>query len=154
MTVAGAATKIYASNMFDTKELALTRAAQFQALADPVRLQIVAVLGTQPRCVCEIQSAVGPIAANLLSYHLGILRGAGLVTAQRRGRWIDYSLKADAFSALRASLPQPVQTAQATLEMPCDQVGGKQEARCALPRRRLDSSTKGGTVSPRASREG
>ncbi|MDA8345380.1 MAG: metalloregulator ArsR/SmtB family transcription factor [Thermaerobacter sp.] len=82
-------------------------AAQFQALADPVRLQIVAVLHRRPRCVCEIQSAVGPIAANLLSYHLGILRSAGLVASQRRGRWLDYRLEYAAFEELRASLPQP-----------------------------------------------
>ncbi len=94
--------------MIDTKEFELTRAHQFQALADPVRLEIVATLDGHPRCVCEIQAAVGPIAANLLSYHLGILRGAGLVQSKRRGRWLDYSLDLDAFANLRASLPQPV----------------------------------------------
>ena len=81
-------------------------AAQFQALADPVRLQIVTVLQGGSRCVCEIQSAIGPIAGNLLSYHLGILRNAGLVSAQRRGRWLDYRLEYAAFAELCAGLPQ------------------------------------------------
>ncbi len=87
-------------------------AAQFQALADPVRLQILTVLQEGSRCVCEIQSAIGPIAGNLLSYHLGILRNAGLVSAQRRGRWLDYRLEYAAFEELRASLPRHVPDAQ------------------------------------------
>jgi ArsR family transcriptional regulator len=91
--------------MIGTKEFELVRAARFQALADPVRLQIVAVLQKRAHCVCEIQSAIGPIAANLLSYHLSILRTAGLISAQRRGRWLDYRLEYAAFEELRASLP-------------------------------------------------
>jgi ArsR family transcriptional regulator len=46
-----------------------------------------------------------PIAANLLSYHLKVLRGAGLVTTSRRGRWVDYALADDAFERLVAALP-------------------------------------------------
>ncbi len=102
--------------MIGTKHLEPARAAQFQALADPVRLQIVAVLQRAPHCVCEIQSAIGPIAANLLSYHLGILRSAGLVSAQRRGRWLDYRLEYSAFEDLRASLPHATSDAQAGAE--------------------------------------
>ena len=70
-----------------------------------MRLSIVAVLWRAPHCVCEIQSAIRPIAPNLLSYHLGILRNAGLISAHRRGRWLDYQLEFGAFEALRASLP-------------------------------------------------
>ena len=64
------------------------------ALADPVRLRIVGVLAGGGRCVCDLQEKV-PVAANLLSYHLRVLRDAGLVTAARRGRWIDYRLDGD-----------------------------------------------------------
>ena len=41
--------------------------------------------------MCDLQEHV-PIAANLLSYHLKVLREAGLVTTSRRGRWVDYAL--------------------------------------------------------------
>lgn len=54
--------------------------------------------------MCELQEHF-PIAANLLSYHLRVLREAGLVTTARRGRWIDYSLAPDAMARLRAALP-------------------------------------------------
>ena len=44
------------------------------------------------------------MAANLLSYHLRVLRDAGLVTAARRGRWIDYRLDPDGFAVLWAQM--------------------------------------------------
>jgi len=75
--------------------------ARLAALADPVRLRIVGVLAGGGRCVCDLQEKV-PVAANLLSYHLRVLRDAGLVTAARRGRWIDYRLDGDGFAALWA----------------------------------------------------
>ena len=68
------------------------------ALADPVRLRVVGALSGGGRCVCDLQEKV-PVAANLLSYHLRVLRDAGLVTAARRGRWIDYRLDGDGFAA-------------------------------------------------------
>jgi ArsR family transcriptional regulator len=74
----------------------------FAALADPVRLAIVRVLAEGERCVCEVQEQVA-VAGNLLSYHLRILREAGLVTATRRGRWVDYRLDGDGFDELWAA---------------------------------------------------
>lgn len=69
------------------------------ALADPVRLRLVGVLAGGGRCVCDLQDKV-PVPANLLSYHLRVLREAGLVTATRRGRWVDYRLDEAGFAAL------------------------------------------------------
>ena len=75
-----------------------------QAMADPVRWTVLAMLAEAPRCVCKLQEQV-PIAGNLLSYHLKVLREAGLVTTSRRGRWIDYALADDAPARMRAALP-------------------------------------------------
>lgn len=75
-----------------------------QALADPVRWTVLDALAEQPRCVCDIQERV-PVAGNLLSYHLKVLRDCGLVTTSRRGRWVDYSLAPDARGRMVASLP-------------------------------------------------
>ena len=75
-----------------------------QAVADPVRWTVLHRLADKPSCVCDIQEHV-PIAANLLSYHLKVLREAGLVTATRRGRWIDYALAPDAENRITAALP-------------------------------------------------
>ena len=72
--------------------------------AEPVRWRILAGLSDEPRCVCAIQDDV-EISPSLLSYHLKALREAGLVTATRRGKWIDYTLAPDAHDRLAAALP-------------------------------------------------
>jgi len=75
-----------------------------EVAADPVRLTVLRLLGDGQRCVCRLQPEVG-VAANLLSYHLKVLRQAGLVTASRRGRWVDYALAPDALDRLHTALP-------------------------------------------------
>lgn len=72
--------------------------------ADPVRWRLLAALAVGPRCVCRLQPAAA-VSAPALSHHLRVLREAGLVTAQRRGRWIDYALAPAAAARLRAALP-------------------------------------------------
>jgi DNA-binding transcriptional ArsR family regulator len=87
------------STVVDSTPVELT--AGFAALADPVRLRLIGVLASGGRCVCDLQEQV-PVAPNLLSYHLRVLREAGLVTASKRGRWVDYRLDGDGFAALWA----------------------------------------------------
>ena len=76
------------------------------AVADPVRWTVLQRLAQAPSCVCDLQEHV-PIAPNLLSYHLKVLREAGLVTTSRRGRWIDYALAEDALDRLPPRCPAP-----------------------------------------------
>jgi ArsR family transcriptional regulator len=79
--------------------------AGFGALADPIRLDILARLDDgAEHCVCELLGETG-LAANLLSYHLGVLRRAGLIAARRRGRWVDYRLMPAALEDLRRAVP-------------------------------------------------
>ena len=80
------------------------RTALMAVAADPIRWRILAGLSDEPRCVCEIGDDVD-ISASLLSYHLRALREVGLVTATRRGRWIDYTLAPDTHDRLVAALP-------------------------------------------------
>ena len=75
-------------------------ASCFAALADPLRLAIVRVLADGELCVCDVQERV-PIAGNLISYHLWILREAGLLTRTRRGRWVLWA------AASSAGVPLP-----------------------------------------------
>ncbi|BEL05782.1 hypothetical protein Q0Z83_039730 [Actinoplanes sichuanensis] len=80
-------------------------AALLDVAADPVRWRLLAHLGDgRTRCVCDLHP-VAAVAPNLLSYHLKVLREAGLVTARRRGRWIDYTIAGDAAVRLRNALP-------------------------------------------------
>jgi len=84
--------------------------AVLQAVADPVRWAVLTMLVEAPRCVCKIQEQI-PIAGNLLSYHLKVLRETGLVTTSRRGRWVDYELAHDATERMSAALPGSLVTA-------------------------------------------
>lgn len=75
------------------------------AVADPVRWAVLRHLGERGEsCVCDLQERI-PVAPNLLSYHLKVLREADLVTTRRRGRWVDYSLAASAAERLLEALP-------------------------------------------------
>jgi len=55
-----------------------------RALADPIRLHILAVLGDASRCVSEMNAEVA-LPPNLLSYHLRVFLDTGLVDRTRRG---------------------------------------------------------------------
>ena len=80
-------------------------AAGFAALGDPLRIRILRILEAGERCVCDLREGVD-IAPNLLSYHLKVLRQAGLVRATRRGRWVDYRLAGPALETLRQAVPR------------------------------------------------
>ena len=82
----------------------LAAAELLAVAADPIRWTLLNKLAAGGSCVCNLQADV-PIAANLLSYHLKVLREAGLVTASRRGRWIDYAVAPDALDRLHAAVP-------------------------------------------------
>ncbi len=82
----------------------LTQVAHwFHALSDETRLQILELLSGGERCVCELQGAVGA-AQSRLSFHLKVLREAGLVRDRRQGRWVYYSLRPDALTEMAAFL--------------------------------------------------
>lgn len=87
-------------------EVTTTEAASLlAAIADPTRLGILRQLANEgERCVCKLDPAPS-LAPNLLSYHLKVLREAGLVVTTRRGRWIDYALAPDALERLHAAIP-------------------------------------------------
>lgn len=83
---------------------AMAGAALLQVVADPVRWAVLQRLSDGTRCVCDLQEHVA-VAANLLSYHLHVLREAGLVSTARRGRWVDYTLAPDAAERVAAATP-------------------------------------------------
>lgn len=87
-------------------------------VADLVRWRLLAHLAAgEPTCVCDLQP-IADVAGNLLSYHLKVLREAGLVTTEKRGRWVYYALAADALDRLHAALPAAGGLAPATPATP------------------------------------
>lgn len=63
----------------------------YQACADPVRLKILSLLMVRPLCVCVIK-AVLQMADSKLSYHLNILKRAGMIEGEQQGYYIIYNL--------------------------------------------------------------
>ncbi len=80
-------------------------AALFHALSDEARVEIVSVLLSGEHCVCDLMTHVGA-AQSRLSYHLKVLKDAGLVTDRRVGRWSYYTLQRDAIVEAEALLAQ------------------------------------------------
>ncbi|MFI7547425.1 ArsR/SmtB family transcription factor [Actinoplanes sp. NPDC049599] len=77
------------------------------AVANPVRWRLLVFLSDGvTRCVCELQP-VAAVSAGLLSYHLRVLREAGLLRADRRGTWVDYTIVPDVLEQLHRALPTP-----------------------------------------------
>src|SRR3989442_11380416 len=73
----------------------------FHALSDRTRLEIVRLLSHGERCVCELQDVLDA-AQSRLSFHLRVLKDAGLVTDRRDGRWVYYALNRDALDQITA----------------------------------------------------
>ncbi len=71
----------------------------FHALSDPTRLSILNRLRLSERCVCELTDAL-EASQSRLSFHLRVLKDAGLVTDRKEGRWMYYMLNPDALAEM------------------------------------------------------
>ena len=78
-------------------------AAGFHALSDPTRVEIVELLRGGELCVCELVDALDA-AQSRLSFHLRVLKEAGFVLDRREGRWVYYTLVAEALEELEMFL--------------------------------------------------
>ena len=63
----------------------------FKALSDETRLRIIKLLEQGELCVCDIVAALD-IVQPKASFHLGVLKEAGLIKDRKQGKWIHYSL--------------------------------------------------------------
>lgn len=81
-----------------------------KALADPIRLRVIAALADGERCVCELTADLA-LGQSKLSFHLRVLRDAGLISGRQQGRWIYYQLRPEPIAELQVwlgALLQPV----------------------------------------------
>lgn len=92
----------------------------FKALADPTRLRILELLKSRGKsccelvsarerglCACDIQKEVG-LSQAAVSHHMALLRRAGLVRAEKRGRWMYYRRDEEALARLGQALAKAV----------------------------------------------
>lgn len=87
-----------------TEDLTLP-AKRFHALSDATRLGILTELASGECCVCDLTDAL-EAAQSRLSFHLRILKEAGLVTDRRDGRWVYYAIDRNALDGMSALIDE------------------------------------------------
>ena len=71
-----------------------------KALAEPIRLEIIESLSTGEKCVCDLMQETG-LAQSKISFHLKVLKEAGVITDRQSGRWVYYKLDIRALKSLQ-----------------------------------------------------
>jgi DNA-binding transcriptional ArsR family regulator len=64
----------------------------FKALSNPSRVMIVKALAEGEHCVADLTALV-QLDISTVSNHLAVLRGVGIVTDERRGTQVFYTLR-------------------------------------------------------------
>lgn len=76
------------------RDSAENMAQALKAVADPTRLQILAMIAAsenQESCVCDLTEPL-KLTQPTISHHLKKLAEVGLIEGERRGTWVWYSL--------------------------------------------------------------
>ncbi|WP_425557437.1 ArsR/SmtB family transcription factor [Deinococcus aluminii] len=76
---------------------------QLKALSHEIRFELVRHLAGGERCVCDLEALLA-LPQSKVSYHLGILREAELVSSKQRGKNTYYRLRQDQFFQLGGNL--------------------------------------------------
>jgi ArsR family transcriptional regulator, arsenate/arsenite/antimonite-responsive transcriptional repressor len=100
----------------------------FHALSDETRVRVLDMLASGEKCVCDLQDAVGA-AQSRLSFHLRVLRDAGLVNDRKQGRWNFYSLRPDVLDDMAGYLRERKPDAGAWADCGCGE--GHADGRCS-----------------------
>lgn len=81
-------------------------ARAFKVLSDPVRLRLLSLVAAGPDegiCACDLTEPLGRTQPTV-SHHLGVLRDAGLVTREQRGRFAYWAAAPERLAVLRDAL--------------------------------------------------
>jgi ArsR family transcriptional regulator, arsenate/arsenite/antimonite-responsive transcriptional repressor len=95
---------MYFLTMLRSKSLEKT-VLLFHALSDPTRLELLERLKTGEQCVCELTDVMRA-GQSRLSFHLKVLKDAGLLQDRRDGRWMYYSINVEALEELEECLSE------------------------------------------------
>ena len=90
------------------------------ALADANRVRLLMALRGGELCLCQLLGLL-KLAPSTVSKHMSVLHHAGLVTAEKRGKWVYYSLAGrDASPVARKAGAWLVAAAAGTREIAAD----------------------------------
>jgi ArsR family transcriptional regulator, arsenate/arsenite/antimonite-responsive transcriptional repressor len=98
-----------------SQEVAEDLAPMFKAVADPMRLRLLSLIACHEggeTCVCDLTAAFD-VTAPTISYHLRILREAGLIESERRGTWVYYWVNPAVMARLSAVMTPEAATLEA-----------------------------------------
>jgi ArsR family transcriptional regulator, arsenate/arsenite/antimonite-responsive transcriptional repressor len=91
---------------------AVDTAKVFKALGDPVRLRLLSLIashGDAEVCVCELTGEFD-VTAPTISFHLRVLREAGLVVSERRATWVYYRVNQHMLGVLSGFFAAPTRS--------------------------------------------
>lgn len=75
----------------------------FKALSDMNRLQILEMLSCGEMCACDIVDGLN-LSQPTISHHMKILQGAGIITSEKRGKWMFYSINQEKAGEILSSI--------------------------------------------------
>ena len=76
----------------------------FAALSDPVRLRLLSLVADAGEvCSCDLQEPLGK-AQPTVSHHTKVLAEVGLISGEKRGRWVWWRIVPERLAAVRAAL--------------------------------------------------
>lgn len=79
-------------------------ASRFAALADPIRLRLLSLIASAEQvCSCDLQDPLDR-SQPTISHHTKILADAGLISGEKKGRWVWWSVVPGAMAELRATI--------------------------------------------------
>ena len=79
-------------------------ARAFAALADPVRLRLFSMIASAgTACSCDLIEPIGK-SQPTVSHHTKVLAEAGLITGEKVGRWVNWTVVPSRLEQLRAAL--------------------------------------------------
>jgi len=89
-----------------TSDDAADLARSLKALADPIRLRLLSLIGSHADGKVSVLELAQDfqVTGPTLSHHLRVLREAGLVSPERRGTWIYYALVPEGLAAISGVL--------------------------------------------------
>jgi ArsR family transcriptional regulator len=79
-------------------------AKAYAALADPVRIRLLSLIADAGEvCSCELQEPLGK-SQPTISHHTKQLADVGLITGEKRGRWVWWSVVPERVAELHDTL--------------------------------------------------
>ncbi len=88
-----------------------------QALAEPSRIRLIDCLRAGPKHVSQLAELLGAEIVNV-SHHLGVLRNARMVLAEKHGRFVTYALAPEYFGLDHAAGDTLVALGWCTVRIP------------------------------------